>query len=243
MINRVIVELHPRRVDAGTSTVLFSLGNAPLIGATPVTFNAPYRDPESGRYVRVGGVNMTTPVATTDYTLNSQADGSGTDLTANFSVTAIFGGNAAVVTVTKNSGADAYLTKCQLRGRGVYAFESVIVDLKDSASILKYGQMSQRIDMPYQSDVNLANTVAALLLANNKEPRTKVTQIKFLANHSSVTMMHALMRDIGDRISVSETLSGLSAEEYFIQAIEFAVIGVGIFNANWLLVPADQEAY
>ena len=249
MINRVLVELHPRRVDAGTSTVLFSLGNAPLIGATPVSFNAPYRDPDSGRYVRVGGINMVTPVATTDYTLNTQADGGGTDLTANFSVTATFGGNAALITVTKNSGADGYLTKCQLRGRGVYAFESVIVDLKDDASILKYGQMSQRIDMPYQSDVNLANTVAALVLANNKEPRTKVRKVRFTANMNSVAMMQALTRDIGDRISVSESVSGLSAEQYFIHAIDFQLIASStptartIIKTSWLLVPADQEAY
>src|SRR3972149_1026869 len=161
MINRVLVELHPRRGDAAATTVLFSLGNAPLIGATPGTFPAPYRDPESGRYVRVGGINMETPLTSpTNFLVNANADGSGADLSANFSVTAVFGGNSAEVTVTKNSGADGYLTKCQLRGKGVYAFESVIVDIKDSASILKYGQMSQRIDMAYPSDVNLANTLA-----------------------------------------------------------------------------------
>lgn len=243
MINRVLVELHPRRVDAAATTVLFSLGNEPLIGAAPVTFNAPYRDPESGRYVRVGGINMVTPVATTDYTLNTQPDGSGSDLTANFSLTVEFGGNSASITVTKNSGADGYLTLCQLRGKGVYAFESVVVDVRDEASMTKYGQMSKRIDMPYQSDVNLANTVADLLLANNAEPRTKVRSVKFTGNLSSVTMMHALARDIGDRISVSESVSGLAAEEYFINAVEFSVLGAGIVQVNWLLVPVDQEAY
>jgi hypothetical protein len=243
MINRIILELHPRRVDAAATTVLFSLGNRPLIGATPVAFNAPYRDPESGRYVRVGGINMVTPVATTDYTLNANDDGSGADLTANFTVAAVFGGNSAALTVTKNSGADGYLTKCQLRGKGVYAFESVIVDLKDTTSITKYGQMSQRIDMPYQSDVNLANTVAALILANNKEPRTKVQKVRFMANATAAHLMHALARDIGDRIAITETLSGLAAEDYFIQAVDFSVTGAGVFQASWLLVPVDQEAY
>jgi hypothetical protein len=243
MINRIILELHPRRVDAAATTVLFSLGNRPLIGATPVAFNAPYRDPESGRYVRVGGINMVTPVATTDYTLNANDDGSGADLTANFTVAAVFGGNSAALTVTKNSGADGYLTKCELRGKGVYAFESVIVDLKDTTSITKYGQMSQRIDMPYQSDVNLANTVAALILANNKEPRTKVQKVRFMANATAAHLMHALARDIGDRIAITETLSGLSAEDYFIQAIDFSVTGAGVFQTSWLLVPVDQEAY
>jgi len=250
MINRVLVELHPRRVDAAATTVLFSLGNAPLIGSTPVTFDAPYRDPESGRYVRVGGINMETPLTSpTNFLVNANEDGSGANLSANFSVTAVFGGNSAEITVTKNSGADGYLTKCELRGKGVYAFESVIVDIKDSASILKYGQMSQRIDMPYQSDVNLANTIAALILANNKEPRTKVKSVAFTANVSSAAMMHALARDIGDRITISESISGLASEAYFIQAIDFSVSpsstpgSQSIIKASWLLVPVDQEAY
>jgi hypothetical protein len=82
-----------------------------------------------------------------------------------------------------------------------------------------------------------------MILANNKEPRTKVAKVKFLASTSSITMINALAREIGDRISITETLSGLSAVEYFIQAIEFQVIGAGEFRSSWLLVPADQEAY
>lgn len=243
VINRVVVELHPRRVDAGTSTVLFSLGNAPLIGADPVTFTAPYRDPAGGSFARVGGMNMVTPVATTDYTLNSAEDGSGSDLTANFTVSAVFGGNSAQVTVTKNTGADGYLTKCELRGRGVYAFESILVDVQDATSVAAYGQQTQPFDMPYQSDVNLAKTVADLLLANNKDPRTKVRRVSFMANASSTHMMHALARDIGDRITISENMSGLAAEAYFIQAVEFDVWGGDIIRASWQLVPADQEVY
>lgn len=249
MINRVLVELHPRKVDAAATTVLFSLNDKPLVGGTPLTFNAPYRDPESGRYVRVGGTNMQTPVATTDYTMNTAADGSGTDLTANFSVSAVFGGNAAVVTVTKNSGADGYVTKLQLRGKGVYAFESVIIDLDDSTSILKYGQMSQRLDMPYQSSVTLGTSIANMLLTNNKEPKTKVKRVRFTAQVSSVTMMHALARDIGDRIRISETVSGLASRDYFIQAVEFTVRPTStpsarsVMRVSWLLAPTEQETY
>lgn len=243
IINRVVVELHPRRVDAAATTVLFSLGNAPLVGATPVTFTAPYRDPAGGSFARVGGINMVTPAATTDYLLNSAADGSGTNLTANFTVSAVFGGNSAEVTVTKNSGADGYLTKCQLRGRGIYAFESVTVEASDAASIAAYGEVAQPFDMPYQSDVNLAKTVAGLLLANNKDPRTKVRRVSFTANASSAHMMHALARDIGDRVTISESVSGLAAEAYFIQAVDFEVRGGEVIRASWMLVPADQEAY
>jgi hypothetical protein len=243
IINRVLVELHPRRVDAAATTVLFSLWNTPLVASgESITFVAPYRDPASGRFARVGGTSMVTPVATTDYTGNSQADGGGTDRTANFTVTPTFGGNSALMVVS-NSGPDAYLTKCQLRGKGVYAFETVLADLQDAASIAAYGQMSRRIDMPYQDDVNLASSLAALILANNSQPRTKVRAVSFVANWNAAAMMHTLAREIGDRVTVTEQVSGLAAAEYFIQGIQIAVVSDSKIAARWLLVPADQEDY
>lgn len=248
VINRVIVELHPREVDAAATTVLFSLSNTPLIanGATE-EFVAPYRDGRTsarrgGSSVRVGGINMVTPVATTDYTANSQADGGGTNLTGNFSLSVTFGGNSATIRVT-NSGAAGYLTKCQLRGRGVYAFESVLIDVKDTDSIDLYGQQSRRLDMPYQSDIVLAGAIGDELLANNAEPKSKVRVVRFTAQWNSEAMMHALTREIGDRISISETVSGLSVAEYFIQGIRFDVLAGPVYRVSWLLVPVTQESY
>jgi hypothetical protein len=103
--------------------------------------------------------------------------------------------------------------------------------------------------MIYQQDVNLANTVAAAILANLKDPRSKVRAVRFTAQWDSAAMMHALAREIGDRVSVSETISGLAAAEYFIHGIGFEIIPGPpwaedkAFRVTWRLIPADQESY
>ena len=56
-------------------------------------------------------------------------------------------------------------------------------------------------------------------------------------------MTHALAREIGDRVSVTETTSGLAAADYFIHAISFEVVAGPAFRVTWRLIPADQEDY
>jgi hypothetical protein len=249
IVNRVLVEVHPRRVDAAATTVLFTLQTKPEVkrgAANAITFVAPYRDPAGGSFVRVGGINMVTPVATTDYTANTQAGGGGTDLTASFAVTYAItpGANAATVKVQNNHATlDGYLTKCQLRGKGLYAFEAVVIDVTDLTSINTYGQMTRRLDMAYQQDVNLADSIADAIIANYKDPRSKVRAVRFTAQWDTAAMMHALSREIGDRVSVTETLSGLATSEYFIHAISFEIQPGPAYRVTWRLIPVEQETY
>lgn len=60
--------------------------------------------------------NVITPVANTDYTMNSLANGTGTNLTAGFSVSASKLGNKAILTVTNLVANDGYVTLLKLRG-------------------------------------------------------------------------------------------------------------------------------
>lgn len=77
--------IHPKRTDAA-AVVLYTLRNAQEVasGATQLIIGN-YKDPQQ-LAARVGGFDMVSPVATTDYTANSQEDGAGTDLTSNISI-------------------------------------------------------------------------------------------------------------------------------------------------------------
>jgi hypothetical protein len=156
-------------------------------------------------------------------------------------VTADFGGNSADVVATNGSTQDGYLTKCQLRGKGLYSFEEIIIKAQSTPSVDKYGANTASIDMPYQSDPTLAGQIATSIVANNKDPRTRVKSIAFQANVSSVTMIQALAREPGDRVTITETMSGLSTAAYHIQGVEFSIRKGTWIEAAWNLAPAAVE--
>ena len=134
--NRIQVTTHHRRVDAvAADQSLFALADAiPEVGVNEtISPFGPYRDPTQ-EAARVGGTEMITPAANTDFTINSQADGGGSDLTGDFTVTASFGANGVRWTITNNGTVTGYVTKLECRGKGVYDYARAIMESVDSAS-------------------------------------------------------------------------------------------------------------
>jgi len=254
IINKVQVQIHPRRVDTA-AVVLFTLGSAPeLLRSTSIELRAPYRDPLA-RATRAGGIDMVTPVVTTDYTGNTLADGSGVDISGQLSVSASFGGNEGTVTVTNNGPHDGFLTKLQLRGKGVYAYESVIGTNESAASIAKYGEREMALDMPYQGDIEIANEAARYLVGQSKTVLTPVTGVAFSANYVGRLMDAALEIDIGERVRVTETVigtaeiipvgesEGVEALDFFVQSVNLSIEAGRYINCSWGLAPADPYNY
>lgn len=255
IINRAEMQAHPRRVDAAATTVLFTHASKPRIERnTSTLINALYRDPAQ-RATRVGGLNMVTPVATTDYTFNTLEDGTGTDLTSQLVVGAVFGGNSAEVTVTNNGPQDGFLTKLELRGKGVYDFETVLAIADNVLSKAKYGGSLFSLDMPYQHNLNTAKDAADFVVAQSKSLLTPVRGVSFIANREDRLMKAALRLEVSDRVRVEETMVGtdpvapigettlVSALEFFIQAVSLTIGEAGIIVCSWVLQPADPFAY
>lgn len=65
----------------------------------------------------VGALDVVAPVATTDYTANSAADGSGTDLTADVSVSLTAFSQSAKITVFNDATSPAFITLLKVRGK------------------------------------------------------------------------------------------------------------------------------
>lgn len=239
LINQVVCTLHPRRADGASTTVLFVLQGDPLeiAAGESHTFDAHYRDPESGRSTRVGGLDMVTPVATTDYTANSQADGGGTNKTADLGVSATFYGSSARITLTNNDAATIYVTLFQLRGKGIYYDESVTVVRSDADSIKDYVLRSLPVEMSYQQDIRVAEEIGDAIIDAYKDPRSRARSLSFKPRRSAERMMQALAREAGDRITLTETTSGLSAEDYHIQRVEFRVGAGGTILCRWGITP------
>lgn len=240
IISSVQVFVRPTKVDASATTVLYSLQSAQTLvqpGETNDTLFGPYRDPTNND--QIGGTAQVNPVATTDYTMNAAADGSGADLTANFTVTASFTGLGVRFPAITNAGPTAgYITKLQVRGKGIYRYDAMIEVAVPGA----YGTRPFVLEMPFQNSTNVGADIATYLSQILSSPFARVKQVRFLANKSASLMSAAILREPGDRIALSETVTGINAQ-FTINGVGLELQPGGILYCTWWLESTVGQQY
>jgi hypothetical protein len=250
-LNRVEVTAHPRKVDGDPTTVLWQLpspidaSNSVFIPAnTSVVLWTPYTDPANPGQ-SIGGLDVDeTPVAGTDYVFTENANGTGTVLTSNIQVTVEPFVSTAKVTY-RNTGASGYLVTARVLGRGIYDYSPTLSQADDEESQINAGLNLLSFDAPYQSSIATAAEIAVYLVNLYKGAATQVNRIKFhVPAHDYALANRLLSRNISDRVSFSESLTGLSASRaYFINAVAVSADNRNNLDVEWLLAPADQTAY
>ena len=239
--NRIRANVYPRELSAAAS-ILFSLQSKPLVPLSgSIEIEGRYTDPDNRGVTRIGGASMITPASSTDFTMNSASDGTGTDRTANFTVTASLGGNAARYHIV-NGAADAYITKLQARGRFYIIREPTTSEKSSACSISDFGENVLDFDMAYQDDPIVADDAANAILSSWKDPVTEVTGLEFIGNTNDALMTQGLLREPGDRITLVEAATGLD-KDFFIQGAEIEVGARDILKFRWFLTPSDATNY
>lgn len=260
--NHIRIVTHPRRIDAAATTVLYSLftntakeADATDISRTSIAAGATleswgdYFNPSNIKQ-KIGGTAQVSPVATTDYKANSAADGTGTNKTADITVVAEFFATTVKFTITNNDAALVFITKLQCRGKGLY---SEATETVESTSSQPYGDRPVNIDMPYQGSSTTAKDLADYLLEQFESPSNHAHSLTFDPQRSNAMMLAALSASIGDRITVTETMTGLTMVDVFIHSIDIEVrsgarlscvfgLSPSIFASEfWILEDADSE--
>lgn len=167
------IKAHPR--TAASSGVVYQLvGNTPTVqtgssNALTIFGNYTYNN------IPVPAITVIQPVATTDYTMNTAADGSGTDKTANCSVVAYDFGDRVQLVITNSSGGTVYITKLQVRAQALY--ETNVSDVV-YPSVLPNTPRRFVLDLPWQQDVNVAvdfsNLIGPYLADNHPFPIVQI---------------------------------------------------------------------
>lgn len=245
-LSRVLVTTHPRKVDEAATSVLFRLDNPLQVGAhANVTILGPYRDPNQ-EASRVGGTDMVTPVASTDYVANSQSDGSGSDLTAFVTLTVNFGGNGARVLIENASSSAAWITLLQLRGRGIYDYQNVVLEAEDEDAQANVGTTIS-LDMPYQDNVTLGGEIAYWVLNLYKDAETLAQSATvFIPRSDESLASRVLSREISDRIEIVEQMTGFVESPtggHFIQGVNLAIDPRDNLSITWGLAPANRQQF
>ncbi len=229
--NKIKATTHPRRVG-GSTEILFSDQGKPLIsaGSTQI-LGGDYTDP-ANRADRIGGASMVSPVATTDYTMNTLANGTGTNLTANFVVTANYGGNSLEHTITNQSGAAGYITLRQARGTSIRDLDPIDTVVTDATSISLYGETRFFYDMPYQDDQGAASTMATYVLSVWGTPRTSEAVVTWRPR-TDADKATAMSIEVGSAIHLTETMTALD-NDFFVNQVRLHAEEGDILEFEWL---------
>lgn len=244
LVSKVQVFAHPTQVDPAPIVLYDLQTTSTFIGPSGVNafLFGPYRDPENPGD-RVGGTDMIQPEPTTDFLMNSAQDGSGADLTGNFTVSASYTSSGVRFTITNTGAVGGYVTKLQARGRGVYRVTAMI---EADVPSVAYGHRVLQVDMPYQNNTNVANDVASYLTNSLSRVYARVTSITFLANDNPQLMSSALALEPGKRIAITEEMTGLVDAVFTINGVRLEIVNAAQSPAlfcTWHLKPADTQQY
>lgn len=212
--NIIRLKVHPR-TQAATGTLWQLVGNTPSIltgAANPLTLYANY----TYNNVAVPAINVITPVATTDWTVNSQSDGLGTDLTSSCTCVMTDFGDTAKLVFTNLSGSTGFLITPKVRGDAIYEVSASDVTYPSNTdTIPKPRELT--LDLPWQQDVNsavdIANVMGAFYSGNHPMPNVSMQDypdIQFTA-------------ELFDIATLALPKLGLSGESFRVCGIEESV--------------------
>lgn len=222
------VETQVQLYSTSTSTILWTLSesgtDSPAIEpAATRTWWANYPNPSSP-IDAMAADSWTTPVATTDYIGNSQADGAGTVLTGSLTLSVDKFSNAMKIQVTNNATGTAYMIPLQARGVALLAKNPVTIIEENTTSQGTYGRRTWPTPGRFVPDTSEAEDYGRYILAIYDSPNPFLS-LTVHVNTSSHHQAEALTRQISDRVKVIATGSaGLGiAQDFLVEAIRHRI--------------------
>jgi len=180
----------------------------------------------------VAGVSVfvdawTTPVITTDYTANSLANGTGTDMTALIGLVATKFAKTIKLALTNNGTVPAFITLLKARGTWYDDQTKVTSKAEDSTSQTAYQKRTFELDGKYMTDTVKAQSFANYAIGKYKDPRAELGIS--IMNQDAATLTQILSREISDRITIVNTKLGVSAD-FFIDYMEHDISLSGLLH-------------
>jgi hypothetical protein len=168
-----------------------------------------------------------------DYWGNTIQTRTGTNITADVTVTPAYGTESVQLTLANANASDGYIY-AQVRGLGVYFDGTETAVSKDDTGIAGDNYIEASINQKYQHSAAPGKLKADAIINNRKTSRTDLLSISFDANRSSLKMRMALQLDVGDLVEIANARTGIDGS-YFIQSRSLSYGAGGIIRCSWRL--------
>ena len=234
--NHIVGKVHPVRVDE-EAVLLYELESDIFVdGGDTQTFTFRFKDP-TNLATRISALDIEALEADTHYRASKFEGVNLNDANALLTITPTNGGNSAEWQIQNTGGYRVFLNKIEIFGRGIYYFNPVEVVVESGD-----GDKSTTYDFYYLSDTYRARQFLYRLHQRISADTTEVESVSFFADESATLMDYAMDLDIGDRVTVQETATGLNGE-YIINHVTYTIETNGTLRVDWKLEPADTHDY
>jgi hypothetical protein len=166
--NSIRIFARPRVVRS--NQILWTLADAPAIsagGTLDVWATYQYNN------ISVPAVN--TAVSSSDYLMNTAADGSGSNVSSDFTVTLTDFGETGKISITNGGGATGYVTLLQVTGDAIDAPDPSLLIQEDTTSQGLYGRAVFTLDNPWLQSTSTANDFSIWLVSYLPTPQRFIT--------------------------------------------------------------------
>lgn len=243
VVNDVTITYYPRVIGSAGAT-LYTLGNLPMAIAAGDTrqWSARYTDPDAVN-TKIAGKDMITPVANTDYTINSQSDGGGSDKTGNCTVYVQFLATEATVTIVNGDASTVYVTLFRLRGTPLSMYAAASTSANDPTSIGQNGRQKRVLSLPALGDEATATTFANYTVQRFKTAVGRIKSLSLWANRSTTALTNVLALGVGSYISVSDAFVMNQSQNYIVTGLRHRLAPRGSHWLRLFLEPLDRSQY
>ncbi len=239
VVSLVRVGLIPRYIGPAQS-VLWVSEAAQVIAAGDVRrMTVHYRDDQKRP---IGALSVAAPRRGVDYQANTLANGQGSDQSAAVDIFVMEASFSAATLEIRNTGTRALylLPGFQLLGRPLYQGDPVTIDALDHEAQVFYGPRTFELNLPLLDKLEQGDQIARFELSRRREVSGTVRSLTLSAVHQPTAV---LTRTLFDRITISETQTGHSAD-YFIIAEAHQVTQGGLrHSVTWTLESALANSF
>lgn len=243
IVNDVTITYYPRTIGS-TGATLYTLGNLPMAIAAGDTrqWSARYTDPDAVN-TRIAGKDMIAPVVNTDYTINSQADGGGSDKTGSCTVTVQFLATEAIITIVNGDASTVYVTLFRLRGTPISMYAAASTHAIDPTSIGANGRQKRVLALPALGDEATASTFANYMVQRFKSAVGRIKSVSLWGNRSDATLANVLTLGVGSYVSVADTFLNNQSQNYIVTGLRHRLAPRGSHWTRLFLEPLDRSQY
>ena len=235
--NKIRATTYPVEIDTDLSVIGSIPEEFTLEPGETRTVSIPYRDINSEQ--RISGTGIVAMETITDYKMSATSGSGNSDLNGNLAVTPTAGANSISVILTNSAAVRGYVNLLQVRGYAVRVFDKVESLQSDSTSITAYGEKTLTFNMPYQNNAAFGAAVATEVLRRYKDPNTQIGGVTFLTKTAAL-MTYALTVGIGSRVTITETVTGVS-DAFYINGFDYEMPFKNILRVTWMLERAYND--
>jgi len=220
--NIVTLEVSNTRIDASATTVLWEVEDAISIPAgEAVTLKFGYSDPETGN--RISATEVVEP--------------SGSDLVkgANITVSGWSAGqDSAEATFTNSGGSAEEVTTFNIKGKGIYEYDTITVTKKDLDSIWQVGEQKFIRRLNLISAPATADTRAQDIIDKYAASHIGRCRVMVCANQDLSLAKNLIEAETSTRFTITETATGID-KDFFVDRIAYRQINTLL----WVTIEAQ----